>query len=109
MAQSKTLTNGPTAAAIMASGIGSLSLGVFTTLAEMSKVVGNALNLYAPSGPLSGKTAGAVVVWLVAWAVLNGLWKGKEVNFARVFTATLVLIALGLLGTFPLFFDLLAG
>ncbi len=109
MAQPKTLTNGPAAAAIMASGIGSLALGLLTTLAETIKGVGSALNLYAPSGPLSGKTAGAVVVWLVAWAVLQGLWKDKSVDFARVFTTTLVLIALGLLGTFPLFFELLAG
>jgi len=37
-------------------------------------------------------------------AVLHSLWKHQHVNFSRVFMVTLMLIACGLLGTFPVFF-----
>ena len=106
MAKKETLNNGPAAAAILASGVGSLALGILTTAAQAITPVGNALNFYNPVGPLSGKTTAAVVIWLVAWAVFHGLWKNQQVNFTNVFIGTLVMIGLGLLGTFPLFFDL---
>jgi len=109
MTPQETLTNGPAAAAILASGIGSMALGLFTTLAQAITSIKNALNLYDPAGPLSGKTTVAVVVWVVAWGILHGLWKGKQVDFAKVFIATVILIALGLLGTFPPFFEAFGG
>jgi hypothetical protein len=98
---------GEAAAAILAAGVGSFAMGLMTTLAEIPAIK-SALNFYNPVGPLSGKTIVAVVIWLISWAVLYFLWKGKEVQFPRVFTATLILIALGVLGTFPIFFDLFA-
>ena len=106
MAKKETLNNGPAAAAVLASGIGSFALGLFTTLAQALAPVRNALNLSDPVGPLSGKTTAAVAIWLVAWVVFHGLWKNQQVNFTNVFIGTLVMIGLGLLGTFPLFFDL---
>ncbi|MBI2370436.1 MAG: hypothetical protein HYV08_09435 [Deltaproteobacteria bacterium] len=109
MAQEKALTNGAAAAAALASGIGSLALGLFTTLAQAIVPVKDALNLYNPVGPLSGKTTAAVAVWVVSWAILHGLWKDRQVEFGRVFLATLILIALGLLGTFPPFFEAFGG
>ena len=105
MAKKETLNNGPAAAAILASGIGSFALGLFTTLAQALTTARNALNLSDPVGPLSGKTTAAVVVWLVAWVVFHGLWKNQQVNFTNVFIGALVMIGLGLLGTFPLFFE----
>ena len=109
MQQNNDLTNGPAAAAILAAGIGSLALGLFVILAEAISSVKNALNFYNPVGPLSGKTIVAIVVWLVAWLLLHNSWKDKQVNFARIFAAALILIVLGLLGTFPPFFDLFGG
>lgn len=109
MAQKENPTNGPAAAAILASGVGSLALGLFTIMAEANAAIKNALNLYNPVGPLSGKTTVAVVIWLVAWAVFHGLWKNEQVDFAKIFSVTLIMIALGLLGTFPLFYDLFVG
>lgn len=100
------LTNGPAAAAILASGIGSMALGLIVTLTAASLYVEEALNFYEPVGPLGGKTTLAVVVWLIAWFVLNNRWKNEQVYFARTFRATLILIALGLLGTFPPFYGL---
>ncbi len=102
------IVNGPAAAAILASGIGCLTLGILTTLSEASAAVNSALNLYPPAGPLSGKTIVSIIVWLVAWVALHFAWSNKQVDYGRVFTTSLVLVALGFLGTFPIFFDLFA-
>ena len=107
--QANGLTNGPAAAAILASGIGSLALGFITCLAQALAPINEALSFYDPVGSLSGKTTLAVVAWLAAWAILHRLWRREQVDFSKVFVATLILIALGLLGTFPPFFQLFGG
>ena len=94
MGQQKPLTNGPAAAAILASGIGCLALGLFTTLAQALAPIKEALNFYSPTGPMSGKTILATAVWLVAWAMLHFLWRSEQVDFGKIFIVTLVLIAL---------------
>lgn len=99
---------GPVAAAILAGGVGALALGILTTLAEASTSIKDLLNLYNPVGPLSGKTIGAVVVWLVAWIVLHTMYRDKPFESRRALTVALVLIALGVLGTFPIFFQAFA-
>jgi hypothetical protein len=109
MQQNNDLTNGPAAAAILAAGIGSMALGLFVILAQASNAVKNALNFYSPVGPLSGKTTVAIVIWILSWMILHSSWKNKQVSFAGVFTVSLILIILGLLGTFPPFFDLFGG
>jgi hypothetical protein len=106
MERQNDLLNGPAAAAILAAGIGSLALGLLTTLAGAFAPLANGLNFYGPTGPLSGETTMTVVIWLVAWAVLHNLWKDRQVDLGKTFIATLVMIALGLLGTFPPFFGL---
>ena len=107
MNQQSETTNGPVAAAMLAAGIGCLVLGLTTSLAQGSKAIGGMLNFYNPVGPLGGKTIVAVVVWLVAWGVLASKWKDQSADFGKVYKVTLILVGLGLLGTFPLFFDLL--
>lgn len=52
-------------------------------------------------GPLSGKVTVAVIAYIVSWAILAYLWRGKEVTFGRIFTISLVLVVLGFLFTFP--------
>ena len=104
MGQQKPLTNGPAAAAILASGIGCLALGLFTTLAQALAPVKEALIFYSPTRPMSGKTILATAVWLVATAILHFIWRSEQVEFGKIFAVTLALIALGFLGTFPLFF-----
>ena len=94
---------------MLAAGIGSIALGLFTTLGESVKIINNALNLYSPVGALSGKTIASILIWLISWTILNSRWKAREVRFGKVFAITLVLIAMGLLGTFPPFFDLFGG
>jgi hypothetical protein len=107
MNQQSEVNNGPVAAAMLAAGIGCFFLGLTTSLAQGSKAIGGMLNFYDPVGPLSGKTIVAVVVWIVAWGVLASKWKAQSTDFGKVYKVTLILVGLGLLGTFPPFFDLL--
>jgi hypothetical protein len=96
---------GPIAAAIIAGGIGAVALGLFTTLAEASTGFKDWLDFKSDVGPLSGKTIMSVIVWLVAWAVLHAVYRGKPYETRRAFTIAVVLVGLGVLGTFPTFFQ----
>ena len=99
------LKSGPAAAAFLAAGIGCAAVGLFTTLAQSVTAVKNMLNWWNPAGPLTGKTGMAIVIWIVAWVVLHQVWKSREVAFNRIYVVTLILVGLGLLGTFPTFFE----
>ena len=100
------LPNGPGAAAVLAAGIGSFALGVFAVLADKIPSIGRWMNFSNPTGPLSGVTTCAVFAWLAAWAILQMRWRGRDVRFAPIGCAALVLLALGILLTFPPFADL---
>lgn len=102
------LPNGPVAAVMLAGGLGSATIGLMTVLAAASEPINNALNWWTPAGPLTGKTLTGVIVFFVSWVVLYGIFRSKNVHFARVATIALILLGLGLLGTFPPFFDLFA-
>jgi hypothetical protein len=97
---------GAISAAILATGVGATALGVVTVLAEASTTVKDALAWSTAVGPLSGKTAVAVIVWLLSWVVLHIVLRNRSTETGRTLTITLVLIALGVLGTFPPFFQL---
>ena len=101
------LSNGPGAAAILAAGIGSGALGIFAFASDASHVVGQAFDIWPPSGPLSGETLAAIFVWLFAWLVLSRLWASRDVSLACVNIAAFALLIAGLLLTFPPFMDLL--
>lgn len=61
---------GPVAAVFLAAGIGSLVLGILTTLAEASDSFASKLRWSESVGPLSGKTITAVGAFLVSWGIL---------------------------------------
>ncbi|MBI3760846.1 MAG: hypothetical protein HY260_03160 [Chloroflexi bacterium] len=107
--QAEELPNGPIAAALVAGGIGSAVIGLMTVLNEASPAISNTLKWVGPVGPLSGKTGVGVIVFFVSWIVLHVIYRGKNVDFARFATIALILLGLGLLGTFPPFFDLFAA
>lgn len=86
-----------------------LAMGVVTTLAEASTSIADALNWYDRVGPLSGKTIVAVAVWLVAWAVLHMTLRRKAYETTHALIVSLILIALGVIGTFPTFFQAFAS
>lgn len=96
---------GKALAALVAAGIGCAALGVLTTLAELSPGLKSVLNVYDPVGPLSGKTIVAVIVWLIAWYTLARRWHARPPVMTSALVATFVLIGVGFVGTFPLFFE----
>jgi hypothetical protein len=100
---------GPIAAAILGGGVGALTMGVITTLSEANTSISKALNFYNPVGPLSGKTITTVAVWLAAWLVLHLIYRRKPYETRRALTVSLILIGLGVVGTFPTFFELFSG
>jgi hypothetical protein len=100
---------GPIAAAILAAGIGGLTLGVVTTLAEASTGFKNALNWNNAVGPLSGKTIVTVLVWLAVWGILHIVYRRKRYETRGALIIALVLIGLGIVGTFPTFFQAFGG
>jgi hypothetical protein len=100
---------GPAAAVVLATGIGALTLGILTTLAEASTGTADFLQFNDRVGPLSGKTIISTAVFFGAWALLTALWRGKNPPLRPILIATAVLLALGLLGTFPTFFEAFAS
>ena len=91
--------NGSAMAALLGGGIGAFAMGAVVLLNEAGRFAAPAL--YAPAGGVSGRTTLATIVWLVAWAVLHYRWKGRDIASGRIGAATLILIAVGVLGTFP--------
>jgi hypothetical protein len=102
------IPDGPLAAVLLAAGIGAFALGLFTTLAEASAAFRERLVLNAAVGPLSGKTVWATVVFVIAWVVLHFMWRERDRILRSATTAFVVLTLLGLLGTFPIFFQAFA-
>lgn len=99
---------GPAAAVMLAAGLGIFILGLLTTLAEASTGVADGLQWNDRVGPLSGKTIIATAVFLGTWALLTAALRRSEPPWKPVVYATGVLVALGLLMTFPTFFQAFA-
>jgi hypothetical protein len=93
------------AAALVAGGLGCAALGVMTTMAEASPEVKEALNWWPPGGPLTGKAGVATGVFLTSWLVLHGAWRRRNVSYGPMAVASSGLVAVGLVGTFPPFFQ----
>jgi pheromone shutdown protein TraB len=97
---------GPVAAVFVAAGIGAVILGILTTLAEASTGIKDTLQLNDRVGPLAGKTIGAVIVFFIAWGLLHMMWKEKDPDSKKVFLWTWIMLAVGVLLTFPIFFQM---
>jgi hypothetical protein len=112
----ETKPNGPVAAVFLAAGIGSLVLGLMVIVAEMAINLGGETTtrtildfsrnygLGSGVGPLSGKVTIAVIAFVASWVIAHLALRGKEVNFGRYLAAAVIMVALGLLFTFPPFF-----
>ena len=96
---------GPAAAVFIAAGIGSVVLGLATTLAEASEGVKSALDWYGPVGSLTGKSLLATLVFFVSWGILHAAWKTKDIDKKKIWVWTSILVLLGGLLTFPIFFQ----
>jgi hypothetical protein len=100
------MPNGPGAAAVLAAGIGCFAMGAVSVAADKLPALARLLNLYKPAGPLSGVSTVAIVVWVAAWAVLHYYWQRRNVELGRATGIAFLLLACGLLLTFPPIGDL---
>ncbi|MGB7266697.1 MAG: hypothetical protein WBC92_14355 [Terracidiphilus sp.] len=98
--------NGGGAAALLAAGIGSFAVAVFAILGDQSAFFKKLFVFYKPTGPLSGVTTSAIVVWLLVWFFLHRRWSWRMVAMRQVSAAALILLILALLLTFPPIADL---
>jgi hypothetical protein len=101
--------NGPVVAGLLAAGIGTLVLGVLTTVAEASESFGESLQYNDRVGPLSGKVIWATAAFVASWIVLGAWVRTRDLEWRPVLIVTGVLVALGILGTFPTFFQAFAS
>lgn len=98
--------NGPGAAAILAAGLGSFLLAVLAIAADQSTAIKSLMSFSKPTGPLSGVTTCAIVLWLAAWAALHARWRNRNLALARVSAVAFTLLILAVLLTFPPIADL---
>ena len=103
---SASLSNGSGAAAILAAGFGCFAFGAIAVIADKLPAAKRSLIFYKPTGALSGVTTTAILTWLLSWAILEWRWKTKTVALGRINVAAFVLLAIGLLLTFPPIGDL---
>jgi hypothetical protein len=106
-AKRPTVTNGSGAAAILSAGIGAFALAVVAVAGDKSAQIARGLIFYKPTGPLSGVTTAAILIWLSTWGILEWRWRGKTVAGGRINAAALILLGLSFLLTFPPIADLL--
>jgi hypothetical protein len=97
--------NGGVAAAIIAAGIACATLGVLVVAASASRQVSQWLTFYTPTGPLSGKAIVSSVVYLVVWPNLHYRLRDRQVDLYKAFMITIMLVAVGIIGTFPPFYQ----
>ena len=104
-----TRIDGPPAASLVAAGIGAVTLGLFVTLAEASTGIKDWLQWNDRVGPLSGKTLLAVVAYFGTFLILGLWWRGRTFGLRSILIVAGVLLALGLLFTFPPIFQAFAS
>ena len=95
------MPNGSGAAALLSASVGCFVLSMLAFAADKSVAIKTSLNFYRPTGPLSGVTTSAIVVWFVVWGILEWRWGKKMVPIKRVIVISFLLLGLSFLMTFP--------
>lgn len=98
---------GSVAAALVSAGVGCFLLGLTDVLADAIPAMNKLFNIYNPTGALSGETTLAVLLWLGTWFVLERKWSARPPKLGAALGLALVLLALGLVLTFPPIVDLI--
>jgi hypothetical protein len=101
-----TIPNGPGAAALLAASVGCFTLAILAFAGDKSPAIKSAMNVYKPTGPLSGVTTIAILAWLALWAILEFRWGKETVSIGPITTVAFLLLALSFLLTFPPIVDL---
>lgn len=99
------LPNGAGVAAILAAGIGSFAMAVLAIIADHSTALKKLMIFYTPTGPLSGVTTTAIIIWFLSWVVLGVAWRRRNVTGVIV-PVSLFLLAIAFLLMFPPIGDL---
>jgi hypothetical protein len=105
----ETRIDGLPAASLIAAGVGAVVLGLFVTLAEASTGIKDWLQWNDRVGPLSGKTILASIAYFGAFLVFGLWWRNKTFALRAILIAAAILVALGLLFTFPPIFQAFAS
>ena len=100
---------GPAAAAVLAAGIGSLTLGGTTLLAvalvRFDQALVDAGRLFLPGGAHLGRFGGqkllALVAWLGSWALLHWRWRSRQVSLTATAVTLVACLVLGTLLLWP--------
>ena len=79
---------GPAAAAVIAAGIGMVTMGgsalVAAALGRFDQALVEAGRLFVPGGEQLGRFGGqqvlALVAWLLSWAILHARWRRRNVS-----------------------------
>jgi hypothetical protein len=103
------IPNGAAAAAILSAGAGCFCVSLFGLLGDAFPALAHVFNFYNPTGPLSGVTTAAIVIWLILWFVLSRCWGEKSLPMCKINAIAFLLLGAGLLLSFPPFGDLLQG
>jgi hypothetical protein len=99
--------SGPAAAVVLAAGLAAFTLGLLSVLTAVSSSISDALALSDGSGDVSGLMTATTVVFFGSWGLLALAWRDADPPLLRIAGVSGGLIALGLLGTFPPFFNAL--
>lgn len=103
------IPNGAAAAAILSAGIGCFAVSLCGWLGDAVSVLKHFFNFYHPTGPLSGVTTTAIVVWLLSWFILSRAWQGKNLSMAKINVVAFLFLGAGFLLSFPPIGDFLQG
>ena len=98
--------SGPAAAVVLAAGLGCFSLGLLTVLTVASGAFSDAMTFSERVGDLAGVTTISTIVFFTSWIGLTLAWRRANPQLTRIAGDAGLLIALGLLGTFPPFYNL---
>jgi len=98
--------NGGVVAAIVAAGLACAIFGSLVVATAASPAIAKLMTFYWPAGPLTGKSTVAVVAYLVIWPNLHYRLRDRHLDLYKAFLFTLFLVALGLIGTFPPFYQM---
>lgn len=80
-------------------------MAVLAIVGDHSVAIRRLLIFYRPTGPLSGVTTLATVVWIACWIALDVTWKRKSVS-QKVLHVGLCLLAVSFILMFPPISDL---
>lgn len=101
--------NGAAAAAILSAGFGCFLVSLFGLLGDAFPSVAHFFIFYKPTGPLSGVTTTAIILWLIVWIILARSWKKSSLPMGKINIIAFLLLAVGMLISFPPFGDFLQG